>query len=370
MESISGKVSEFLRDEGGRIKSFVLDCGCEVRFWPVPENIHAISQLASTGALVQVDGAWRDAENGGKYVEAVAVRNLLSKRIVSVLPPVHSTIPGTPARNTPTEQTSLAHPFSEATARSESDSAGDSARDFLAAYLEEASLESKRAAVARRKTEAKQGAPLPPATGNDAATVIERAYDSLQRIQAILAYLHIVKRHVAGISQFLQEAKRTYEQALNRYEARDFESAREFGAASNSLSLVVELIISRTLRSDTTYPSMVPPPPQHVAAPVDSTHLQDELDAVESLLSRIHWVLEHGTLPLEDRTQARRITSWSDALLAQARHMHGTGSQEDTAEFLHAARDAANAAEHICRKWYVGHAVPPRCGTSPELQQA
>jgi hypothetical protein len=370
MDSVSGRVSEFLRDEAGRIKSLVLDCGCEVRFWPAAENIRTISQLASTGSLIQVDGAFRDGENGRKYLQAVAVTNLTSKKVVNVLAPVHSAIPGTSARDTPTDETSLARQPGEADARPTRGLAADSARDFLAAYLEEASAESRRCLAPGRRREPEPGPPLPQATGNDAATVIERAYDSFQRIQAILAYLHIVKRHVPGISQFLQEAKHTYEQALNRYEARDFEAARELGAASNSLSLVVELIISRTLRSDTTYPSMVPPPPQHGIAPPDSSHLQDELDQVEGLLSRIRWVLEHGTLPLEERTQARRIASWGDALFAQARHMQSNGSHGDTAEFLHAARDAANAAEHICRRWYVAHAMPPRQGASGELQQA
>jgi len=209
-----------------------------------------------------------------------------------------------------------------------------------------------------------------PATSYDAALTIERAYDNLQRIQAMLAYLHIVKQQVHGIGQFLDETKRTYQQALGRHEARDFEGAREFASASGYLASVVETIIARALRSDSTYPSIVPPPPQHIAAAMDSAELEAELDEVCAVLSRIHWLLEHGTLPIEERTQVRRIGSWSDALFAQARQLHASGSQEDAAEFLEAAQAAASAAEHVCRRWYAGHLPLADEAASLEVRQA
>src|SRR5208283_5203547 len=52
---------------------------------------------------------------------------------------------------------------------------------------------------------------------SETARSIGLAYDSLHRIQAVLAYLHIVKHRVPGISQFLDEAKHTYVQALARF---------------------------------------------------------------------------------------------------------------------------------------------------------
>lgn len=208
------------------------------------------------------------------------------------------------------------------------------------------------------------------ATSYDAALAIERAYDNLHRIQAMLAYLQIVKQQVHGIAQFLDETKHTYQQALGRHEAGDFEGAREFASASAYLALVVETIIARALRSDSTYPSIVPPPPKHIAASMDSADLEAELDEVYALLARLHWLLEHGTLPLEERTQVRRISSWGDTLFAQARQLHAGGSQEDAAEFLQAAEAAANAAEHVCRRWYAGHTPLSTDAASLEVRQA
>jgi hypothetical protein len=194
----------------------------------------------------------------------------------------------------------------------------------------------------------------------DAGADLERAYDALHRIHAILAYLNITKRPVPGISQFLEEAKHTYTQALSRYEAHDFAGAHEFAAACGCLSRVVEIVISRTLRSDTNYPSLVPPPPEHPSACNDSCGGQEDLfKEVESVLSRIHWLVENGTLPLEDRTQVRRITSWGDAFYQQTRRMYRSGSLEDAGELLQAANSAAHSAEHICRNWYVAQQFNP-----------
>jgi hypothetical protein len=208
------------------------------------------------------------------------------------------------------------------------------------------------------------------ATSHDAAAVLVLAYDGLQRTQAILAYLEIVKRHVPGILQFLRETKHTYEQALLSYGGEDFASAREFASASAELSLLLDIFISRTLRSDSTYPSIVPPPPQHAPVVAESGELDEELDQLATLLSRIHWLMENGTLPLEDRKQIRRIASWSDALYAQVRHIRANGPQDDAAEFMQAARAAANAAEHICRKWYVGDGTVRRPRPAPEQREA
>jgi hypothetical protein len=161
------------------------------------------------------------------------------------------------------------------------------------------------------------------------------------------------------MSQMHEEAKHTYEQALSRHAARDFEGAREFATASGCLSRVVEGIISRTLRSDTSYPSLVSPPPEHKETCCDSSSVHDDLDAVEAVLSRIHWLVENGTLPLEDRTQVRRIATWGDAFYQQARRMFQRGSHEGAGELAQAAVDAAHSAEHICRNWYVAHAGDP-----------
>jgi hypothetical protein len=85
--------------------------------------------------------------------------------------------------------------------------------------------------------------------------------------------------------------------------------------------------------------------------------VEEDLAEAESSLSRIHWILTNGTLPLEDRTQARRIASWGDALCKQARHMYQNAAVPDAAELVQAAFAGACSAEHVCRKWYVADAA-------------
>jgi len=194
---------------------------------------------------------------------------------------------------------------------------------------------------------------------NEAGRSIGLAYDSLHRIQAILAYLHIIKHRVPGISQFLDEAKHTYEQALSRFSADDFVSAKEFAEASASLSRVVEIVMARTLRADTTLPSLVPPPPEQLGAVPEPGHVEKDLAHAESVLSRIHWVLEHGTLPTEDRAQVRKIASWGDAFYRQAQHTYRNAVLDDASEFAQAALAGAYSAEQVCRKWYANHPANP-----------
>jgi hypothetical protein len=191
-----------------------------------------------------------------------------------------------------------------------------------------------------------------PATRNDAVTEIEYAYSKLHCTLAILTHLKIMKQQPPRMGKFLDEAKHTYEQALSRYEARDFQGAQELGAASSFLLRVVEIVFSGTLRSAATCPTLVPPPPGHSDLMDGSSRIQDGLNEGESLLSWIHRVMENGTLPPEERTQIRRIASWSEALYGQARQMFRRGEMEDASKLAEAANAAAQSAEHMCRKWY------------------
>ena len=77
------------------------------------------------------------------------------------------------------------------------------------------------------------------------------------------------------------------------------------------------------------------------------------------MLSRIHWVLENGTLPSEDRAQVRKIAAWGDAFYKQAQHKYRDTVLEDAAEFAQAALAGAHSAEHVCRNWYVSHPIHP-----------
>jgi len=190
---------------------------------------------------------------------------------------------------------------------------------------------------------------------DDSARCIGVAYDSLHRIQAILAYLHILRYRVPGISQFLDEVKHTYVQALAKFEAADFASAKEFALASEGLARIVEIVVARTLRSDNTLPSLVPPPPRRHAAMTEPDHVEEDLANAESVLARIHWVLENGTLPAEDRAQVRKIASWGDAFFRQAQRTYRDSVLEDASEFAQAALAGAHSAEHVCRKWYAKH---------------
>jgi hypothetical protein len=182
---------------------------------------------------------------------------------------------------------------------------------------------------------------------------MEQAYDGLHRTQAMLAYLKMIKQGKSEIGQYLDEAKHTYVQALSRYQVRDFEGAREFAKASSGLSRVIEILISRTFHSSADYPKLAPPPPGHVPTRGDLGTVQQELDRVEQLLSRIHWVTENGTLPSEDRAQVRKLSLWSASLHRWARRLFEAGAADEAVEFAQAADAAASSAEHLCRKCYV-----------------
>jgi hypothetical protein len=365
MQSVDGKVSKFLYDASGILNGFVLGRGQEIRFWISQANVGVVTDTVTIGSRVEVQGDLRRNVAGEEYLLAARVTNLDSRQSAS-LPALECLgKPGMLSDGAPHKVASLAHLRIVGPERPEgAGSQADRAADAIASYLSGIASHPVPSAFSSDQNSPAPNVVLTRATTSDAATGIERAYDGLHRIQAILAYLHIVKLHVPGIGQFLDEAKHTYEQALARYAAKDFEGAREFAAACQCLSRVVEIVISRTLRSDTSCPTMVPPPPEHSTNGGESVYVQDGLDEVESVLSRLHWLLENGTLPLDDRTQVRRIASWGHAFYQQTRRMYRSGSFEDASELVQAAHSAAHSAEHICRNWYVAHALDPRVITA------
>jgi hypothetical protein len=227
-------------------------------------------------------------------------------------------------------------------------------RDLLDGWLQRTSARPRQKVSVLEEIPSSQHFAEGRSTKSDAAMLLEQVYDQLNRIHATLAYLSIMKRSVPGISQFLSEAQHTYEQALAHYGSEEFESARELSAASGGLCQVVETIMARTLRADSTFPSSIPPPPKHSGSPDDSKHLREILWGVDSVLARVHWLIENGTLPLDDRNQVRRIAAWGEALHGQARHILERESAEDAHELVRAAKAAADSAEHVCRNWYLG----------------
>lgn len=368
MHSFHGAISKFLHDPAGVLAGFQMDSGLEVRF--AEDRAHLVTEILEVGSRVEIAGELRNDSLGDQFLHVVRFTNLDSQRTASLPALVCLGKPGMLSVATPKTATSLAHPAFKVISKSEVDSPreGQEAR-LIDQLLEKIASWPHPSVDPLAEDPLRHNPSLGLATKHDAATDLEHAYDSLHRTQAILAYLHIMHRQVHGISQFHDEAKHTYQQALSWFEADEFESAREFSAASCCLSKIVEIVISRTLRADSTYPSVVPPPPQHTSTGDDSARLKEEMSRVEMLLSRLRWLLENGTLPLDDRTQVRRIVSWGEAFHEQARRMYRAGSIEAADELALAAGAAAHSAEHICRKWYVAQAIHPRpvaVGSSPQ----
>jgi hypothetical protein len=304
MPSVCGRIAEFLDDGMGNIGGLLLDDGQKIRFGTGHANL--VTAIVTIGSQVRIEGDLHSDNPDQQYLFGTLITNLDSKRFASLPARVCSGKPGM-LTGAPKVAASLAHPGSGA-------------------------------------------------TNGIALRGIERGYNGLLRLQAMLAYLKVMKRDVPGIGQILEEVQHTYQQALSRYDAQDFEGALEFASASECLSGAVEIVISRTLRYDTSYPSLVPPPPKYSDASGDLGSLEDELKDLETVIARIHWLLENGTLPLDDRTQVRKILSWGDAFYREVRRSCHSGTVEDAAELIQAASAAAHSAEHVCRKWYVTHA--------------
>jgi hypothetical protein len=357
MEFVSGRVSKFLRDPDGDIKSMLLENGREIRFPPALG--HLVYPIITEGSLVRIEGVPRSDDFPEGYLQAALIMNKDSKQI-AILPAPNQEGKSGMRSTTPSETASLA-PADTASWEEEDGFGRKPTFVSMTPNQGPSEVDSKTltpGSFFHRLLQDNDGK-SPELARNESARSIGSAYDSLHRIQAILAYLHIMKHRVPGISQFLDEAKHTYEQALARFATSDFAGAKELAEASGSLSRVVEIVMARTLRSDSSLPSLVPPPPDGVAASTEPEHVEENLAQAETVLSRIHWVLENGTLPSEDRAQARKIASWGDAFYKQAQHTYREAVLEDAAEFAQAALAGASSAEHVCRKWYLSHSVHP-----------
>jgi hypothetical protein len=355
MAFVSGRISCFLRNPNGDLRGMLLANGCEIRF-PVALR-PLVLPIVKVGSFVGVKGTLCADGIADGYMEATVVTNLNSYLSANLPTPNPEGKPGM-RFTTPTETASLAHHESTRTELGKvvenqvphlDDASQGDLNDASTQTLPPGSyFHSLVLAKDEKDAELKR---------NETAHSIGLAYDSLHRIQAILAYLHIMKHRVPGISQFLDEAKHTYVQALGRFSTQDFAASKEFAEASISLSRVVEIVMSRTLRADTTLPSLVPPPPEQLETASVPEHVEEDLAHAETVLCRIHWVLENGTLPSEDRAQVRKIASWGDAFYKQAQHTYREAVLEDAGEFAQAALAGAFSAEHVCRKWYVSHPV-------------
>ena len=350
---VSGQVAKLIRDSDSKLKGLLLKDGLEIR---LPAKFGgAVSAIIREGCFVRIEGVACSDDFMEGYLDANLVTNLDSKQSATLPALKHEGKPGMPLDYTPVEPAPLAPRDSQFAENQPCGSLTDPDESTPPSKLSECEGVPLRSASFFREMLNENGTAGENLARNDAARSIGCAYDSLHRIQAILAYLHIMKHRVPGISQFLDEAKHTYVQAMARFATGDFISAKEFAEASGSLSRVVEIVMTRTLRADSTLPSLVPPPPKHSDASPEPEHVEEHLAQAESVLSRIHWVLEHGTLPSEDRAQVRKIASWGDAFYQQAQRTYRNAVLEDASEFAQAALAGAYSAEHVCRKWYVTH---------------
>jgi len=182
---------------------------------------------------------------------------------------------------------------------------------------------------------------------------IEEADQALHRIRAMLAHLKMVKRDQSVTSQYLEEAEHTYVQAISHWQVRDFEEAREFAAASLSLSRVIDIFLRKVFYKHGDSPKQELSTAGEEIEPPDEHATLNELDITQHLLSRIRWVLENGTVPLEDRARVRKFSMWSSDLYRWARRFLESGALKEATAFAQAANAAACSAEHLCKKCYV-----------------
>ena len=328
MRTITGKICGLLSNSAGEINGIVLDGGQSVEF--PPERASQVFSVATLGSRVEVRALKQDGPILRAQFTGVLVTDLASKQSVSLSASSSRQPPEAPAGIYPPPGT--ATPLAPAFQRAAASSTRESWQHL--------------------------------ATRNEVANEMEQAYDGLHRTQAMLAYLEMIRQEKTEIGEYLDEAKHTYVQALTRYQACDFEGAREFAAASGDLSRMVEILISRTFHWSSDYPKLVPMPPEHVLDRSDLGATKRELDRIQQLLARIDWVMANGTLPSEDREQVRKLSAWGANLRRWALRLLDAGAPTEAFEFVRAADAAVNSAEHLCKKCYVTRAADSRAAAA------
>jgi hypothetical protein len=318
MQIIRGRICKLLRGSVGEVDGFSLDIAVDICF--SSDQATRVLAVVSVGSRVEIRARMRGDLTGEACADARSITNLDSGQSVDLpVPPTpHSPEVSTYVYGSPRKDTPLAPAFETALG-----------------------LQSL-------------------ATSSDVAGEIDRAHSGLHRIQAILVHLKMTHQKNSRLSEYLDEAEHTFVQALIRYEARDFEGARECVAASSGLSRLVEILISRTIRSNTDHPKFVPSPPEDLVARDEKEATQHDLDRVERLIARVRWVTENGTLPSGHRAQVERLASWGERLCHRAHRFLDTGSMEDAMELTQAAGAAVCSADHLCRMCYVTRGVAPQ----------
>jgi len=351
MQVIHGRIQRFLRGSGGELNGLILDRGIEVQIPSAKSN--QVLAIAEIGSTMEMHGWVRPGPAGGMQFHATAIINDDSKQFVYLHELPHN--PEMPFPSTPTseEAASLGPLPADQQGRGITAQAHESIEDSSEPEKRRPFFHESQAASepGSQRTEAATSILL----GNreNAVREIERAYDGLHHAQALLAYLKIVDLESPNVGQLFDGAKLSYERALSSHRKQKFSEASELAAASSGLSLAVETVISRAFRASANSPTLVPPPPLHPATSGGSAQIHDRLLHVQRLLSRIHWLLENGTMPAEEIQEVQKITSWSESFLRQAQREFRTVGAESSADLANTAYEIAQAAEHICKKCYV-----------------
>ncbi len=352
MEIVYGRIREVLPASDGEISGFVIDGGLEVH---IPKGgAKQVASLVPVGSRLEICGNPYRGPSGDPRIEAKFITNLDSKRSVNLQnsPPPNEPEMSSLCAPTSAETASLAPPQSETKDKTEDSLPSVPAEQSWPTDIPHANFASQT--LLKNPVGSVPGHIRTDEDG--AARVIELAYDGLHRSQALLAYVKIIDLQAPDVSQMFEESRRTYQQAVSSYQKRDYAVASEFAAASGELSRSVEVAVSRILRVDASSPTLVPYPPGNQPAVTTSGEMEGSLNRVGKLLARIHWLVNNGTLPLEDRAQVARIASWSDIYYAKGRQSFHTGAIVEASYFINAAEALAHSAEHVCKQDYIAHA--------------
>jgi hypothetical protein len=356
MQVIRGRVDKFLYGHAGEINGFVLHRGIEVRY-PLGQSSR-VTAIAAIGSHVEVHGWTHPGPAGGMHLDAAAIMNSKLKRLVYLETPPPPPAPEVPSlsHSAPGEAVPLAPPqLDGAAANATSGRLRGSRTEIVEDGWMRVRLDARQTPGDPNGHGPAAGSPNAGGDQEGAAEGIERAYASLHRVQALLAYIKILNINGPDAGQLLDEAKHSYEQALSNYQRHDFSVARELAAASNDLSRAVEIVISRTLRASANSPTLVPPPPTHPKTSKELSRARDQIAQVEQLLFRLRWLLENGTMPSEEAEQVQKITSWSETFYVEAQQLIRNGATEDALQVAQAADAMAHSAEHVCKQSYVTH---------------
>jgi len=354
MQVIQGKVQALLHGPAGEIAGLILDPGVEVRISPA-QSVPFLP-IIGVGSNVEIHGWTRPGPSGGMQFDAEAIANIDTDQLVCLK---ESPFPRDPEVSLVSpRRIERAAPLVPPSDMERAEAAGleKNPSGIEALYKEDSKrvqLAGSQPANAPENRGSRSAATVSWASREGAARSIERAYDGLHRAQAMLAYVKIVDLEDPDAGQFLDEARSSYQQALSTYQREDFTAAAELAAASSSLSSATELVVCRVFRSSASSPTLVPPPPLRQATPAESALVQNRLLRVQELLARIRWLLENGTMPLEDTEAVERIAGWGEAFLLQARQLFQRGRIEDAIEVVQAAEAVMRSAEHRCKKCYV-----------------